>query len=248
MKNRQIASPPDQLPLLFNRFVRSTNVEFNNIKGVGLGLYIVKGLVEAHGGKIWVESIMGKTTIFHFTVPTSNEHLLALNNEKSLLDKVTADKVAAEKFTPEKLQNLKDLKILIVDDSKDIRLLLRKYLEKTGAIVSEAAAADEALEKLMKATPDLIISDIEMPEDSGYDLIKRIHQWTLKSKINIPIIALTGHTDEIQLKKIAAAGFDAHLSKINFRNDLIATIQQLVSNNSKFPVFEKENLKTPNPE
>jgi signal transduction histidine kinase len=219
---------PDQLPLLFNRFVRTKEAKSGSIKGIGLGLYVVKGLVEAHGGKIWAESTPGETTSFHFTLPLPEAQ--SVQNHSYLYH---AECPNSLKKTGTEKHPLDDLKLLVVDDSQDMRLLLRKLLEKTGAVVTEAQSANDAILKINQCQPDLIISDIEMPDGNGYDLVERIHNYTDQKKISIPIIALTGHSDETQLKKIMDTGFNATLSKLTSRDNLIATIHRLVISKTK---------------
>lgn len=207
----------DQLPLLFNRFTRTKEAQSGNICGIGLGLFIVKGLVEAHGGKIWAESYPGETTSFHFTIPRWQEQI----SNKGLGNNAVC---SSEKV---------EFKILILDDSFEMRLLFRMQLEKAGAIVKEASSVGDAMLILTQNPPDIIISDIEMPEVNGFDFIKQLQIWCKQNKIYIPIIALTGHSDDLQLRKITSAGFDAIVSKTNYRADLFNIINNLVTNNRK---------------
>lgn len=228
---------PDQLPQLFNRFKRTREAKTGKIGGIGLGLYIVKGLVEAHGGKIWAESTPGETTSFHFTIPRLSKQLLSDNdieiNSIGSLSSNGSDSQAQEKFKIEK-NLLNSIKVLVIDDTEEMCLLLRTYLEKAGAMVTVSHSMNDALLILDKNPPDIVVSDIEMPGANGFDLIKEIHNWATQKQFKIPIIALTAHSDESQLKKISEAGFDAIISKVNSRRNLVATIYKLATKNMNF--------------
>jgi signal transduction histidine kinase len=201
-----------KLSAIFDRFVRTEQAKSSHTDGLGLGLYITKGLVEAQGGKIWVESIRGDKTSFHFTVP--------------LLKEFSTNNVEHKRNTSNRLFN--DTRILVVDDSPDNLLLLRSFLEKSGAEVTTAQSASEAMAELIKNKIDILISDIEMPDGDGYELINKIRQFESKKKTRMHVVALTAHTDEKELKKIAEAGFDLYIPKPVSFEKMLTSIQTLL--------------------
>lgn len=209
--------PADQLPVLFSRFTRTREARAGKVEGLGLGLYIIKGLVEAHGGRIWAESTPGKTTSFHFTLPLSAEK-----------EKAAAPALPPEESNVTQAESLplRGVHVLIVDDSIDMLYLLRAFLEKAGAKVSEAQSVTEALEIVMKNTPDAIITDLEMPQGNGYEMIEKIRR--LAKTPRIPVAVLTAHSGEMELKKISDAGFDAKLSKPVSADNLVSSVREII--------------------
>jgi len=156
----------ENIPKLFSKFEQFGRTEGPGYKGTGLGLAIVKGLVEMHGGKVWVESELSKGTTFWFT-----------------LEKVPF---------PE---------ILIVDDEKMIVDLIKKFLRPEEYRLLEARSGEEALEKVEKGSPSLLILDMSLPEMSGYEVIGRLKQDTRTQ--SIPLLIISGYqVDEEQLGQI----------------------------------------------
>lgn len=180
----------ENLDKIFDRFWQ---VESAKHKGSGLGLSIAKGIVQAHGGKIWAESELRQGTIFHFTLP--------------IAETTAADSVRSTKNI------LHGKHVLIVDDSQDNLLLIKLLLEGMGAEVSVAENVKSALSSIKFSLPNILFTDIEMPEESGYDLLTRLRESSDSKNSSIPVIALTGHEDNQELDKIKAAGFDLCLSK-----------------------------------
>lgn len=208
--------PSEQLSKIFDRYWQAE--EAKNL-GSGLGLAIAKGIVESQGGRIWVESEIGRGSTFNFTVPfaspeTKKKQVMGLQSPKTTV--IGAD-------------SLRGIHVLIVDDSPDILLLLRRLLESVGAMVTEACSVQEALKKLTAVRPDVLLTDIEMPGEGGFDLIKKVRGLTTEQGRDTPFVALTAHEREEELRKIEAAGFDMKLSKpINFKKT-VAAVRELVS-------------------
>lgn len=166
--------------------------------GHGLGLAIAKGIVEAHGGKIWAENLVGKGSKFSFTVPTA----------------------------PVKI-SLSGVHVLLVDDSLEVLAALKAMLECAGAEVVTCISASQAMSLLKQSRPDVMITDIEMPEEDGFALIDKIHHLKPGEGCDIPIAAITGHErDEIK-EKIKQAGFDMQISKPVDIKTAVAAVKRL---------------------
>ncbi|MGZ6433410.1 MAG: ATP-binding protein [Pseudobdellovibrionaceae bacterium] len=197
----------EQLPKVFDRFWQAQETKH---LGSGLGLAIAKGIMEAHGSKIWAESQVGKGSSFYFIIPLANSK-------------------TRKKESPQTGPALAGNHILLVDDARDIRFLFRYILERAGAKVSEAPSVSEALSKLAQEKPQLIITDIEMPDGNGYDLLKKVRQIAEEENFRLPVAALTAHTHEAEIKKIREAGFGACFSKSIAADKLISSVQQLIN-------------------
>lgn len=185
------------LPHVFDYFRQAESTKSRSEGGMGLGLAIVRRLVELHGGKVTASSPgldLGAT----FTVS-----LPILNNP----DKYTP------KRSPEDGKNLSGIKVLIVDDNDDSRNLISFILETVGAEVNATKSATEALLVIEQFQPNLLVSDIGMPQMDGYELIKRVRQLSSDQGGNVKAIAISGYASEQDQQRSLAAGFDCHLNK-----------------------------------
>lgn len=207
--------PSEQLSKVFDRFWQARETKH---LGSGLGLAIAKGIIEAHGAKIWAESQIGKGSCFSFTLPPATPETAT-----------KAKTLSTEKASHIEQSRLDGIHVMLVDDSPDGLFLMRRILENTGARVTEAGSLVEAISKFAVEDPKIVITDIEMPDGDGYDLIKKIHQLSDENQKYIPVVALTAHTDEMELKKISDAGFDARLSKPVRANKMISSIRSLIN-------------------
>jgi CheY-like chemotaxis protein len=199
---------------VFDRFRQAESSSTRQFGGLGLGLAIVRHLTELHKGTVTVTS-PGKGKGATFIVKFPSIEVTVTNN----LDSMPIDNSAP-------VNGLNGTKILIVDDDPDSRDLLTFILEKEGVEVSAVASAQEALIAFKRSTPDLIISDIGMPEIDGYTLISQIR--SLPEGKTIPAIALTAHASELNRQRCLDCGFHEHIAKpINIPHS-IAIITQLI--------------------
>lgn len=204
---------PNFLPHVFEYFRQEDSKTTRKYGGLGLGLAIVRHLTELHGGTVAVDS-PGEGLGATFTV--------------SLPLTATPSPTFEESILPSERVDLSHLQIFVVDDEADMRDLLMMILEQYGASVKVAASAAEALSLLEQYTPDVLISDIGMPEMDGYMLMQQIKQLPPERRGLIRTIALTAYAGELNKKKAFEAGFQKHLSKPVEPSQLARTIASLV--------------------
>jgi PAS domain S-box-containing protein len=199
--------PPEFLPYVFERFRRADNSPARIQGGLGLGLAIVKQLVELHGGAIYPYSRgEGMGTDFMITLPLA----IAEQDENDPLYRYTpGDSVAGSGRS----QALDGVRILVVDDEYDTREVLSAMLNRYGAEVRTAASAAEAIQKLVDWRPDVLVSDIGMPMEDGYELIGKIRGLPPERGGETPAIALTAYAGNQDRQRALSAGFQRHLAK-----------------------------------
>ena len=190
------------LPHVFERFRQAESSTNRAYGGLGLGLAIVRHLVELHGGSVAVQSEgEGEGATFSVRLPVA-----AVTR--------TAERAPAAVSTDGPVgQSLSGLRLLIVDDEADAREVMRFMLERGGAQVRTADSAAQALDAIREERPDLLISDIGMPVEDGYVLVRRLRAMEEGLGRRLPAIALTAYASEEDTRRALAAGFDAHLSK-----------------------------------
>lgn len=194
----------EELPKVFDRYWQSQKTKK---LGTGLGLAIARGIIEAHKGRIWVTSQLGQGATFYFTLPR-------LKNAVS-----------------EPLQNsqsqLSGMRILLVDDSTEMLILTKHILEKAGAVVIEATSVAEAYAKFNEAKPDVMITDIEMPDGTGYMLVEKLRDLLWSGNHKIPVAAFTAHDLPQDAPRMKAAGFDMTISKVLDVKSIVASVRAL---------------------
>ena len=214
----------DFLPFVFERFKQSDNSTTRRHGGLGLGMAITRHIIELHGGTIRAESAGEDAgTTFTVSLPVS-----IVNRAKPLeKKKKSSEKNSAidENGLPQiDLPRLDELRVLIVDDEADARDLLVTVLKQHGARAIAVATVAEAVEKFESEPPDLIVSDIEMPNEDGFSLIKKLRLFNKTLDKKIPAIALTAHARPSERLKILSAGFLTHLAKPVETAELLAVI------------------------
>jgi PAS domain S-box-containing protein len=209
---------PDFLPHVFDRFRQADSSTTRRYGGLGLGLAIVRHLVELHGGQVLADS-GGTDQGAAFTVN------LPLISDITMIDHDVDGFIGQSIGLPSGRRVLQDLRVLAVDDESDARELLEQVLTGYGAHVKVAGSAQEALAVLRDWSPELLLSDISMPEVDGYSFIRQVRQ---NYHGTLPAIALTANARLEDRDRALAAGYQGHLTKPVNESQLIVTITQLV--------------------
>ena len=217
---------PDFLPHVFDRFRQADQKTSRQHGGMGLGLAIVRHLVEMHGGTVNANS-EGEGKGATFTVMLPITPVYQVDSSGSRVHPAARD-LSPPNDAPDRLDNLR---ILVVDDEADTRELLRQGLEYCGAIVSIAGSAAEAVEAIRVKPPDILISDIGMPGVDGYDLIKQVRRLPEKGS-KVPAIALTAYTRTEDRLQALRAGYDMHVPKPVELAELVAVAASVVRRSS----------------
>jgi PAS domain S-box-containing protein len=193
---------PDFLPFVFDRFRQADSTSTRSHGGLGLGLAIVRHLVELHGGTVAAESGgEGNGAVFTVNLP------LMAPAEAAGAPPRAADAESAEEV------RLDGVRVLVLEDENDVRDFLCMSLVQYGAEVSAFATTAEALQALEEQRPDVLVSDIGMPGEDGYDFIRRVRALEPDRGGQTPAAALTGHAKGEDGARVLTAGFQVHLAK-----------------------------------
>jgi CheY-like chemotaxis protein len=199
--------PPGLLPYVFDRFRQGDSTSTRLHGGLGLGLAIVRHLVELHGGTVTAESGgEGHGSTFKVRMP-----LLPLHAGRYDSGLVTPGAQAASPL--QKAPDLTGLKVLVVEDEFDSRTLLQTMIEQFGAEVKVCASSAEAFDAFHEWLPDVLVSDIEMPGEDGYQLIRRIRELAPEGGGKTPAVALTAYARMDDRMRALAAGYQIHVAK-----------------------------------
>ncbi len=212
---------PDFLPRVFERFKQADGTSTRAKGGLGLGLAIVRHLVELHGGTITVASDgLGKGATFTVKLPLEAKHRTG-----------GADAIAAldTRAVLERPRDIEGLNVLVVDDEPDARELLRALLESCKVRVRTMPSAEEAFAALRKEKIDILISDIAMPDEDGLSFIRRVRSLTREENGRVPAIALTAYARLEDRTRALRAGFNTHVAKPVDANELLAVLSSLAS-------------------
>jgi PAS domain S-box-containing protein len=222
-----IGISPDFLPRLFDRFSQEDTSTTRDHSGLGLGLFLVRHLVELHGGHVTAESPgdgKGATFVVHFPMRARADKYLTLN---------PPDASAAGM----KLPSLAGLRVLLIDDQEEARESLSVVLSSAGADVFAASSAHDALAWLPSCgeqdLPDLIVCDIAMPGEDGYSVLRKIRNWKTPEGgtplHRLPALAVTAFAQREDRIRALTAGFQMHMTKPVAPEELIVVIDMMVT-------------------
>nr|WP_322745214.1 ATP-binding protein [Nostoc sp. LEGE 12447] len=209
---------PEFLPFVFDYFRQADSTSTRNFGGLGLGLAIVRNIVEIHGGIVKAKSEgEGKGAIFTVSLPLLPDESRSITDKQNYAVPLTSNSLP-----------LSGIRVLVVDDDTDSRDFVAFVLEEDGAFVIAVSSAYEALQTLALVKPDVLVSDISMPEMDGYMLIHQVRTLTPEQGGQIPAIALTAFARNDDQQEALKAGFQMHLSKPVNPEELIAAITRIV--------------------
>ncbi len=215
--------PAEFLPHVFEPFRQADPGSRQANQGLGLGLAIVRNLVEAHGGHVQaVNRDDGPGAIFKVILPLSTGSPDLSNPQRS-----SSAALAKETNWLQSAPSLRDIRVLVVDDEADAREVAALVMERCGAKVRIAASAMVAMEMLAEELPDVITADIEMPVEDGYSLIRRIRALPAERGGRTPVIALTARASTQDRSRLLRAGFSRHVPKPLFPLELVIAVAAL---------------------
>jgi signal transduction histidine kinase/ActR/RegA family two-component response regulator len=204
---------------VFDRFRQADGSRTRTHGGLGLGLAIVRHLVELHGGQVNVASEgVGKGTELTVTIP--------------LLAEGTIGAGASDRPPPSALSILAGIRVVVVDDEQDARDLVTAVLEQAGAVVTSVGSAEEAMHAIAERPPSLLVSDIGMPGEDGYALIARVRALPAESGGRLPAVAVTAFTRDDDRARALRAGYTAHVAKPIDPAALVTLVSNVTSRGS----------------
>jgi CheY-like chemotaxis protein len=218
-----IGIAPDFLPYVFDRFRQADGTATRRHGGLGLGMAIVRYLVELHGGTVRVESDgenCGATFTAAFPIRVPDAVTDPTTQEPEELDQPERASLPPQ---------LEDLRILVVDDDRDSRAFLVTLLEEHAAQVLSAGSTAQALDLFRHHRVDVLVSDIAMPGEDGYDLIHRVRELPASAGGLTPAVALTAYVRPEDQNAALAAGYQRHIKKPVDVSELIAVVAELAA-------------------
>jgi CheY-like chemotaxis protein/anti-sigma regulatory factor (Ser/Thr protein kinase) len=215
------------LPFVFDRFRQGDSLSARTQGGLGLGLAIVRHLVELHGGSVKAESSgEGNGATFKVKLP-----LAVVRSE--LRDASRANAIALGEMAERALPQLGGMKVMVIDDDRDSREVLKIMIEQFGAEVKTCVSSAEAFDALLNWNPDILISDIEMPGENGLQLLEKIRSLNRENGGRVPAIALTVYASAEDRRRALSAGYQMHIAKPAEPVELARIIAELVAREGK---------------
>ncbi|MEH2250726.1 PAS domain-containing hybrid sensor histidine kinase/response regulator [Nostoc sp.] len=210
----------DFLPYIFERFRQADSTTTRVDSGLGLGLAIVRHLVEMHSGTVYaVSEGEGRGATFTVLLP------IVKSQQEQLIEE--------REVKVDNLSELDGLQVLVVDDNADTRELIAFILEQSGAQVTAVSSVSEALEALTRLSPDVLVSDIGMPDEDGYSLIRKLRAQEALRGEKIPAVALTAFARDEERRLALQAGFQVHVSKPIEPEELVTVVANLAKGSKK---------------
>jgi PAS domain S-box-containing protein len=222
---------PQFMPYLFDRFRQADPSTTRRHGGLGIGLAITKQLVDLQGGEISAHSDgEGHGASFRVALP-----LYVLRGDLDKGDGEFTRTAAAMDALKVSRMTLQGLKILVVDDEQDARDLIKRMLEGCNASVITAGSAAEAMPILQSQKPDVLVSDIGMPEIDGYEFIKQVRSMLPEEGSKTPAVALTAFARSEDRTRALMAGYQVHVSKPVEASELLATVASVAGRTAETP-------------
>src|SRR5690349_18986567 len=213
---------PDFLPYVFDRFRQAEGSISRKQGGLGLGLAVARHLVELHGGTVTAESEgLGKGSVFIVDLPLAQERRDPARAEERRRE-------VERRRSRSGVIRLDGIHVVLVEDDDDSRKLLGTMLKRYGAKVTSTKSAAEALDAFEGDLPNVMISDIGMPDQDGYELIRRLRLLPVEKGGATPAIALTGYASKKDRERALSSGYQQHIAKPIEQSDLIAAIAALI--------------------
>ena len=214
---------PSFLPFVFDRFKQADASTTKQHGGLGLGLSIAKNLVEMHGGTIAVHSDgPGKGATFTVRLPVA-----AVRREATGVSPPPRERMPAVRMDFDAPAELRGIRVLTVDDDADCRDMVAAVLGSCGMLVETAASAADAMQRVERDAPDVLLSDIGMPEEDGYALIARVRALPREKGGAMPAACLTGYVSAEDRRRSLLAGFSMHVAKPIDPAELVAVVASL---------------------
>jgi len=220
----------DFLPYVFERFRQADSSTAKKFGGLGLGLAIVRQLVEMHGGTVMAANRSDSTgAVFTVRLPV----MIVKRRLEEIVHSSSDSDPVAENADLEGAPRLDGVRVLAVDDEPDARMLIKTVLEQSGAEVQIAESSAEALSMIDNFQPDALVSDIGMPDEDGYTLIRQLRSREAGTGRKLPAVALTAFARAEDRMKALAAGYSMHVPKPVEPAELLLVISTLASNGGK---------------
>ncbi len=248
IKDTGIGINQSQIETLFRSFTQADASTTRKYGGTGLGLAICRGLVNLMGGRIWVESELGKGSTFHFEL----EFGYSREPSDTSSFPVSTNLIDTQSFNSLKLEEIQGANILLVEDNAINQQIAQELLQKVGLNVDSAGNGKEAVTKIYERSYDLILMDIRMPEMDGLEATSLIrclaedNNSEMKRFATVPIIAMTANAMDIDISKSLEVGMNDHLCKPVNPQKLYETLCKWIAPASSSSVA-KNNLSTVSP-